>query len=440
MTDKKTFCLVALGCDKNTVDSELMLSELQKKYTLVTEMQYADIIVVNTCGFIESAQQESIDCILEAAEYRKSSACALIVTGCLAQLFAKELMDEIDEIDACLGVTSAADITETVERVVKGERFINVKKPTLDGCYEQRTLSTPGYTAYVKIAEGCSNGCSYCLIPRIRGGLKSRTMENIELEVKCLAERGVKEIVLVAQDTTRYGEDIYGECKIAELLERLAATDVKWIRLLYCYPESITPELIDVMTRHENIVKYIDMPVQHLSDEILMRMRRRSTYEQIENAVGMIRAADASFILRTTIIVGYPGETEEIFEELLEKLQKLEFDRLGVFVFSEQEGTLAAKQEPKVPPETAEERLERVMLLQQEISLRRDELLIGTRQEALVEGYDMDRFMDVARPLGQTRDVDGQTYFFSERELEAGEITTVKIEKADEYDLYAREI
>lgn len=182
------------------------------------------------------------------------------------------------------------------------------------------------------------------------------------------------------------------------------------------------------------------MPVQHLSDEILMRMRRRSTYEQIENAVGMIRAADASFILRTTIIVGYPGETEEIFEELLEKLQKLEFDRLGVFVFSEQEGTLAAKQEPKVPPETAEERLERVMLLQQEISLRRDELLIGTRQEALVEGYDMDRFMYVARTLGQTRDVDGQTYFFSERELEAGEITTVKIEKADEYDLYAREI
>lgn len=440
MTDKKTFCLVALGCDKNTVDSELMLSELQKNYTLVTQMQDADIIVVNTCGFIESAQQESINCILEAAEYRKTNACALIVTGCLVQLFAKDLMNEIDEIDACLGVTSAADITQAVDRVLNGERFVNVKKPTLDGNYERRTLSTPGYTAYVKIAEGCSNGCSYCLIPKIRGGLKSRPMESIELEVKCLVERGVKEIVLVAQDTTRYGEDIYGEPKIAELLERLAATDVKWIRLLYCYPESITPELIDVMTRRKNIVKYIDMPVQHLSDDILTRMRRRSTYEQIENAVRMIRSADAGFVLRTTIIVGYPGETEEIFEEMLEKLKKLKFDRLGVFTFSEQEGTLAAKQEPKVPPETAQERQERVMLLQQEISLEQDELLVGTEQEVLVEGYDMERFMYVARTPGQTRDVDGLTYFFSTQELETGEFAKVKIEKADEYDLYAREI
>lgn len=441
MNKHGTFCLVSLGCDKNTVDSELMLSELQKKYTPVTDMESADVIIVNTCGFIESSQQESIDCILEAAEYRKESAKALIVTGCLVQLFSKELMEEIPEIDACLGVTAAADIAGAVEAAISGEeKHVDVKKATLEGDYEGRTLSTPGYTAYVKIAEGCSNGCSYCLIPRIRGGLKSRTMESIELEVKCLAARGVKEIVLVAQDTTRYGEDLYGEPRIAELLEKLAQTDVRWIRLLYCYPEGITPKLIDVMTRHENIVKYIDMPVQHLSDEILTRMRRGSTYSQIENAIKLIREADEGFVLRTTVIVGYPGETDEIFEELLEKLKKLSFDRLGVFVFSEQEGTLAAAQNPKVPAETAQERQERVMLMQQEISRRCGEKLIGSTPEVLVEGYDMDRYMYVGRTAGQTRDVDGVTYFFSTNELESGDITRVKIEQADEYDLYAREI
>ena len=326
--------VISLGCSKNRVDTELMLGALQhRNVRFVADPAQADVIIINTCGFIESAKQESIDTILEMAQYKKTGGLkALIVAGCLSERYREELMRELPEVDAFLGVNAYDAIAEAVDHALAGEAFSEFSAPKAEGNYLDRVLTTPSYYAYVKIAEGCNNRCSYCAIPYIRGNLQSRTMEDIEAEVRMLLKEGVREVILVAQDTTRYGMDLYGKPMLCELLERLAVLPgIVWLRVLYCYPENITDELLDVMQKHETIVKYLDIPIQHLDDTVLKRMHRRNRQDATYALVRKIRQKNPNFIIRTTLIAGFPGETEEQFAVLRQGVEDLAFDRMGVF-------------------------------------------------------------------------------------------------------------
>ncbi len=435
--------MVSLGCAKNQTDAETMLGIVSEYgHNIVANPEDADVIVVNTCGFIESAKQESIDAILEMAEYKKGKCKILIASGCLAERYNEELLKELPEVDAVVGTGDYHKICEVIATCQKGE------KPALFGNKDYtpdedlpRILSTPQYTAYLKIADGCDNNCTYCAIPLIRGKFRSRKMEDIVKEAKELAQNGVKELILIAQDTTRYGKDLYGEYKLAELLKKLCEIeDILWIRTHYYYTEAISKELIDVMADNEKICNYIDMPIQHINNRILRRMARRTNREEIEEKIAYIREKMPDAVIRTSIIVGFPGETEEEFEELYNFVKKIKFDRMGVFSYSPEEDTAASLFEDQIDEEVKEERLNRLMTLQQGISLEKNQEKIGQVIEVLAEGYDEESYLFYGRSRGDSIDVDGTVYFAANDEIEFGDIVTVEILDASEYELTGKQI
>lgn len=430
--------LESLGCSKNLVDAEIMMGILNRKgYKLVGEFEEADIILVNTCGFIESAKQESIDTILDLAQLKENGNLKLlIVTGCLAQRYAKELQAEIPEIDAIVGTGSYQQIDEIIANLEKENNIVSLND--IEFAYNEdlpRYVTTPEYMAYLKIGEGCDNHCTYCIIPKLRGRYRSRKMEDIIKEAKDLASKGVKELVVIAQDTTKYGLDLYGEVKLPQLLEELAQIDgIKWIRIMYSYPESITEELVKVIKKYDNICNYFDMPIQHASNKVLKLMNRHTTKEDIKSKVEMIRKYIPDATLRTTIIVGFPGETDEDFNELVEFAKDMKFDRLGAFAYSREEDTPADKLPNHLDEDVKLQRRDQLMLVQQEISQNLNARKIDNEYEVLIEEQIEDKVY-IGRTQGDAEEIDSIVYVKSENQLEIGSFVKVKINNALEYDL-----
>jgi ribosomal protein S12 methylthiotransferase len=430
---------VSLGCAKNLVDTEVMLGILKEAgYDITPEASEAEVLIVNTCGFISSAKEESINTIVDLAQYKEGKCKALIVTGCLGQKYKDELARELPEVDAIIGTGQVAEIATVVERVLEGkERVVEVTKP--DFIYDHhlpRVQSTPGYSAYVKVADGCDNCCSYCVIPELRGHYRSRPMESIVEEVKRLAAQGVKEIMLIAQDTTRYGQDIYGEYKLVELLGKLKDIQgVAWLRLLYCYPTHFSDELIEFMANNPKVCSYLDLPLQHCNDSILAQMNRRGNKAQLVGLINKLRAKMPQMVLRTSFIVGLPGETEDRFQELLDFLKEMEFDNVGVFTYSREEGTPAAEFPDQIDEETKEDRYDRAMALQLTISQNKNQGHIGKIMEVLVEGEVTEEpGMYLGRTQGQAPDIDGKVYFKGHG-YQPGDFVRVKITEGFDYDL-----
>ena len=430
--------MVSLGCAKNQTDAEIMLGILlEDGCEIVYDPSCADVLVVNTCGFIESAKQESINAILEMAQYKEENCKLLIVTGCLAERYSDEIMQELPEVDAVLGTGDYDKIAEVIKKAFEGDKPVicGNKDRTPEGNLP-RILSTPSYTAYLKIADGCDNNCTYCAIPSIRGHFRSRSIEEIMDEAQNLAQSGVKELILIAQDTTRYGVDLYGEYSLDKLLEKLVTIEgIDWIRVHYYYTEAITDSLIETMAKHDKICNYIDMPIQHINNTILRRMARRTKREQIIEKIEKIREKMPDCTIRTSIITGFPGETEEQFDELYEFVKDIRFDRMGVFAYSQEEGTPAADFEDQIDDAVKQERLDKLMTLQQQISLELNREKIGKVLDVLVEGYDEENFLFYGRSRGDSIEVDTTVYFGTENEVSAGDIIKVKILAADEYDL-----
>lgn len=430
---------ISLGCDKNLVDSEVMLGLLDAKgYRIVDEEQEADIIVINTCCFIHDAKEESIRTILEMAEYKKEGRLkALIVTGCLAQRYQQEILKEIPEVDAVVGTTSYDRIIRVIEEALAGDGRVELADvDSLPLVGEKRLLTTGGHYAYLKIAEGCDKHCTYCIIPKIRGNYRSVPMERLMKEAEELAEQGVKELILVAQETTLYGKDLYGERSLHRLLEGLCKIGgIRWIRLLYCYPEEIYDELIQVIKKEKKICHYLDLPIQHASDEILKRMGRKTSREQLEKIIWKLREEIPDITLRTTLITGFPGETKEQHEELMEFIDEMEFDRLGVFTYSPEEDTPAADMPDQIPEEVKEERRAELMELQQEIAFDQAEEMTGREVLVMVEGKVVDEDAYVGRTYRDAPNVDGLIFIHTEEELMSGDFARVKVAGALEYDL-----
>ncbi|MBQ2986039.1 MAG: 30S ribosomal protein S12 methylthiotransferase RimO [Tyzzerella sp.] len=430
---------VSLGCDKNLVDSEVMLGLLaQKGHQMVDREEEADVIVVNTCCFINDAKEESIQTILEMAEYKKDGSIkALIVTGCLAQRYKQEIMDEIEEVDAVLGTTSYDKIVEVIEEALQGHKTLELTDidalPTVDS---KRLVTTGGHFAYLKIAEGCDKHCTYCIIPKIRGNFRSVPMERLIKEAKDLVEQGVKEIILVAQETTLYGKDLYGEKSLHILLKKLCEIGgLRWIRILYCYPEEITDELIQVIKEEDKICKYLDIPIQHASDGVLKRMGRRTSKQQLIDTVKKLREEIPGIALRTTLITGFPGESQEQHEELMEFVDEMEFDRLGVFTYSPEEDTPAATMPDQIEENVKEDRQAELMELQQEIAFDLAERMIGKEVIVMFEGKVADENVYVGRTYMDAPNVDGLIFVETNEELMSGDFAKVKITGALEYDL-----
>ena len=430
---------VSLGCDKNLVDSEVMLGLLaQKGHQMVDSEEEADVIVVNTCCFINDAKEESIQTILEMAEYKKDGSIkALIVTGCLAQRYKQEIMDEIEEVDAILGTTSYDKIVEVIEEALQGHKTLELTDidalPSVDS---KRLVTTGGHFAYLKIAEGCDKHCTYCIIPKIRGNFRSVPMERLIKEATDLVEQGVKEIILVAQETTLYGKDLYGEKSLHILLRKLCEIGgLRWIRILYCYPEEITDELIQVIKEEDKICKYLDIPIQHASDGVLKRMGRRTSKQQLIDTVKKLREEIPGIALRTTLITGFPGETEEQHEELMEFVDEMEFDRLGVFTYSPEEDTPAATMPDQIEESVKEDRQAELMELQQEIAFDLAERMIGKEVIVMFEGKVADENVYVGRTYMDAPNVDGLIFVETNEELMSGDFAKVKITGALEYDL-----
>ena len=431
---------ISLGCNKNLCDTENMMGIIaENRFEITPDPQKADVIVVNTCGFIESAQQESIDTILEMAQYKEENCRLLVVCGCLAQRFASEILKELPEVDIVIGTTAFDKIAEAIKKGLKGEKASYIFD--IDEDVEEnlpRIRTTPQYTAYLKIAEGCDNRCTYCAIPYIRGKYRSRSEEAILSEAEALAADGVKEIIVVAQDTTRYGIDLYGEKKIASLLKKLCAIKgIEWVRIHYSYPEEIDEELINIVRDEEKIVKYLDIPVQHGSDGVLRRMGRKTSRKRLENLINRLRSEIPDITLRTSIITGFPGETEEEFSELCDFLETVRFDRVGVFAYSREEGTPAAKMKNQVPEEIREERRDIVMELSQKISLERNQSMIGKTVTVITEGFEDNLYY--GRSGGESIEIDPKIYFGAHRELMMGDFAEVTIKSADVYDIYGEE-
>ena len=430
---------ISLGRDKNLVDSEVMLKLLEKKgYQFTDDETEADIIIINTCCFIGDAKEESVNTILEMAEYRKSGSCkALIVTGCLAQRYQKEILDEIEEVDAVLGTATYDAIAETVEKALEGRkelRFEDIDRlvPEQGG----RVLTTGGHYAYLKIAEGCDKHCTYCIIPRLRGHFRSVPEERLLAEAEELAEQGVKELILVAQETTVYGVDLYGEKRLPQLLKKLAGIPgIRWIRVQYCYPEEITEELIQIIKEEPKICHYLDLPIQHASDRILKRMGRRTTQADLQRIIGRLREAIPDICLRTTLISGFPGETEEDHEELMRFVDDCEFDRLGVFAYSAEEDTPAAAMPDQIPEEVKEDRRAEIMELQQEIAFEKAEGMTGRELTVMIEGKAADENVYVGRTYMDAPGVDGYLFLNTDETLMSGDFARVRVTGAAEYDL-----
>lgn len=432
---------ISLGCDKNLVDSEVMLGLInQKGYIITNDENEADIIVVNTCCFINDAKEESINTILEMAELKKTANLkALIVTGCLAQRYKKEIQEEIKEVDAVVGTSSYENIVKVIEEALEGkvsESFEDIDvSPEVES---KRVLTTGGYYSYLKIAEGCDKHCTYCIIPKIRGKFRSVPMERLLAEARSLAEQGVKELMLVAQETTLYGVDLYGEKSLHKLLKELCKIDgIEWIRILYCYPEEITDDLIQVMKEEDKICNYLDMPIQHASDNILKRMGRRTNRQELIDIVTKLRREIPDISLRTTLITGFPGETKEDHEQLLEFVDQMEFDRLGVFTYSPEEDTPAASMAEQIEEEVKEERKDEIMSLQQEIAFERAEKMVGRTLKVMIEGRLPEDNVYIGRTYMDAPNIDGYIFVNAEHEFMSGDFVTVKVTGAKDYDLTA---
>lgn len=430
---------ISLGCDKNLVDSEEMLGMLRKEHFEFTDDETeADIIVINTCCFVNDAKEESIETILQMAEYRKNGVCkALIVTGCLAQRYKDEIIKEIPEVDAVLGTSSYDSIVDAVKTALDGRRYelySSLDKLIVEE--QDRVLTTGGYYAYLKIAEGCNKSCSYCIIPKIRGRYRSVPMEELISSAEQLVRSGAKELILVAQETTLYGVDLYGKKMLPELLKKLCEiSGLVWIRLLYCYPEEITDELIEVIKRESKICKYIDMPIQHANDRILKLMGRRTDKEELIERISQIRKEIPEIVIRTTLISGFPTETEEEHEELLDFVNEMEFDRLGVFTYSPEENTKAAEMQGQIPEEIKEKRRNEVMELQQDIVFEKGEVMIGKKILVMIEGKLVDENVYIGRTYMDAPGVDGNIFIVTDEELLTGDFVKVLITGSKDYDL-----
>ncbi len=430
---------ISLGCDKNLVDSEVMLGLLDSRgYQIVDDEAIADVIVINTCCFIHDAKEESIQTILEMAEYKKTGRLkALVVTGCLAQRYQQEIIDEIPEVDAVLGTASYDKIAEAIDEALDGHTEMYLEDiDRLPQVSSKRLVTTGGHYAYLKIAEGCDKHCTYCIIPKVRGNYRSVPMEQLLKEAKELAEGGVKELILVAQETTVYGQDIYGEKSLHRLLRELCKIDgIQWIRLLYCYPEEIDANLIQVMKEEPKICHYLDLPIQHASDTILKKMGRRTSKAQLVDTIRTLREEIPDITLRTTLITGFPGETEEQHQELVAFVDEMEFDRLGVFTYSPEENTPAAEMPDQIPEEVKEDRQAELMELQQEIAFDLAEDMIDREVLVMIEGKVADENAYVGRTYRDAPNVDGLIFINTDEELMSGDFAKVKVTGAMEYDL-----
>lgn len=430
---------ISLGCDKNLADSEEMLGLLTAGGHEITDDEtQADAIVINTCCFIKDAKEESVETILEMAEYKKTGSChALIVTGCMAQRYQKEIIEEVPEVDAVLGTTSYGDIVKALEEAVAGNHFEEFRDiDYLPDTGSKRVLTTGGHFGYLKIAEGCDKHCTYCIIPKLRGKFRSVPMERLIAQAEDMAEQGVKELILVAQETTVYGKDLYGKKSLHILLKKLCEIrGIRWIRILYCYPEEIYDELIETICDEKKICHYLDIPIQHASDRILKRMGRRTSKQELIDIVGKLRKEIPDIVLRTTLITGFPGETEEDHEELKEFVDEMEFDRLGVFTYSPEENTPAAEMADQVPEEVKEERRDELMELQQEISYDRGQDRIGQELLVMIEGKVADESAYIGRTYGDAPKVDGYIFVQTGELLMTGDFAKVRVTGALEYDL-----
>ena len=435
----KKVLFISLGCDKNLTDSEEMLGMLvENGYEITNDETEAEVIVINTCAFIHDAKEESVNTILEMARYKEEGICkALLVTGCLAQRYKEEIVGEIPEVDAVLGTASYDEIIKALNQVFSGEPFLEFKDiNSLPKHSKKRVITTGGYFEYLKIAEGCDKHCTYCIIPKLRGNFRSIPMEQLLSQAKYLAEQGVRELILVAQETTVYGKDLYGEKSLHILLKKLCQIPgIQWIRVLYCYPEEIYPELIQTMKEEPKICHYLDLPIQHCSDRILKRMGRRTTKQELVDIVETLRREIPDIILRTTLITGFPGETQEDHEELMEFIDTMEFDRLGVFTYSPEEDTPAASMPEQIDEEVKLDRQAELMELQQEISLDKGNDKIGSVVEVMIEGKVADENAYVARTYGDAPNVDGYIFVNTSMELMSGDFARVHVTGALEYDL-----
>lgn len=430
---------ISLGCDKNLADSEEMLGLLTARgHEIVDDETQADAIVINTCCFIKDAKEESVETILEMAEYKKTGSChALVVTGCMAQRYQKEIIQEVPEVDAVLGTTSYGDIVKALEEAVAGNHFEEFRDiDYLPDTGSKRVLTTGGHFGYLKIAEGCDKHCTYCIIPKLRGRFRSVPMERLVAQAEDMAEQGVKELILVAQETTVYGKDLYGKKSLHILLKKLCEIrGIRWIRILYCYPEEIYDELIETIRDEKKICHYLDIPIQHASDRILKRMGRRTSKQELIDIIGKLRKEIPDIVLRTTLITGFPGETEEDHEELKEFVDEMEFDRLGVFTYSPEENTPAAEMADQVPEEVKEERRDELMELQQEISYDRGQDRIGQELLVMIEGKVADESAYIGRTYGDAPKVDGYIFVQTGELLMTGDFAKVRVTGALEYDL-----
>ena len=430
---------VSLGCDKNLVDSEMMIGILADKgHTIIDDEKSADIIVVNTCCFILDAKEESIETILQMAELKETGSLkGLIVTGCLGERYREEIQKEIPQVDSILGTNSFDKIAEAIDEVVANRKqnyFVDINAAPVSG--QKRFVTTGGHFAYLKIAEGCDKHCTYCIIPKIRGDFRSVPMETLLQEATMLAENGVKELILVAQETTVYGTDLYGEKKLPELLKKLAGIEgIQFIRLLYCYPEEITEELVYVMRDEPKICHYLDMPIQHASDAVLKRMGRRTDSKQLREVISLLRREIPDICLRTTLITGFPGETREDFKQLMAFVEEMRFDRLGVFPYSAEEGTAATKLKGHLPQFIKERRRDKVMRLQQRIAFEKAEEMVDEILPVMIEGKLPEDGVFMGRTYKDAPNVDGMIFINSDRELITGDVITARVTESREYDL-----
>lgn len=432
---------VSLGCDKNLVDSEMMITSLRKNgFVLTDDIEDADVIVVNTCCFIGDAKEESINTLIEMGGYKEGRCKLLVAAGCLAQRYHNEIKEDIPEVDLIVGTMGYEDLSEKINEALGGNGVLESLKDIdyLPTPLTDRDSMSGGYYAYLKIAEGCDKCCTYCVIPKVRGHYRSVPMDNLIAQAKHLVVNGAKELILVAQETTLYGKDIYGEKSLPKLLEELSKIDeLKWIRILYCYPEEITDELISAIKNLPKVCHYLDMPIQHGSDDVLRRMGRWTNREQIEKTVAKLREEIPDIALRTTLITGFPGETEDDFEQVKEFVKKMEFDRLGVFTYSREEDTPAAEMDGQIDEEVKEARRDEIMQIQQDIAFDKSNSRVGEIYEVMIEGRLPDEGVYIARTYMDAPDVDGYVFIQSDYNLDSGDFVKVEVTRSDEYDLIA---
>ncbi len=435
---KKKIGIVSLGCPKNLVDSEIMLGMLSHAdYEIVNNKEDANVLIVNTCGFIESAQQESINTILEMADEKGRNCEVLIVTGCMAERYKEKILEQIPEVDAVLGTGNYKEIAEVINLAYMGEKTVSYGKlDETDYLDQERVISSAKHSVYLKISEGCDNRCTYCIIPFLRGKYRSRKVESLVREAELLAQKGAKEIIIVAQDSTRYGIDIYGKKMLPELIRKISdISGIEWIRLLYCYPEEIGDELIKEIAENPKVCKYLDIPIQHASDRVLKQMGRRGTISEIKQVLNKLREKVSGITIRTSLIVGFPGETEEDFEELIAFLKEFRLDRVGVFTYSKEDGTPAAKMKNQIPKHIKINRQKKILELQNSISREINQDRNGKVYKTIVDGIADDGIFYYGRTYAEAPEIDGVIYFTSPEELSIGSFTNVRILNSEDYDL-----